>query len=192
MKLLIASNNTHKIEEIKSILNGRFEKIFSLSEMGVHCDPEENGTTFAENALIKAREVSKQTNLPVLADDTGLCVDALNGAPGVFSARYAATDGGHNDAANRQKLLKELHGTTDRSAHFECAVVLLYPDGKYVSSSGRVDGEILQEERGKNGFGYDSLFLATELGKTFAEADSEEKNKISHRGRALQALLKKL
>ncbi len=187
MKLLIASNNKHKIHEIKTILQNKFSEIVSLSEAGIACDPEENGKTFAENALIKARAVSALTNMAVLADDTGLCVDALNGEPGVRSARYA-TECGHDDKANRQKLLQNLLGITNRAAHFECAVVVLYPDGKIIKTSGRVDGKILEQERGQNGFGYDSLFFATELGKTFAEATEAEKNAVSHRGRALEKL----
>ncbi len=187
-KILIASNNKHKIEEIKSILQCKCECV-SMAEEGIVCNPDENGKTFAENALIKARAVAKLTKLPVLADDTGLCVDALGGLPGVYSARYAEE---HNDAKNRQKLLQNLQGETNRAAHFECSVVLLYPDGKTLETTGRVEGEILRQEEGKNGFGYDSLFFCTELGKTFAEASSEEKNAVSHRGRALKQLLNKI
>ncbi len=192
MKLIIASNNKHKIEEISAILQDKFE-IKSLEQSGIKCDPEETGATFWENALIKANAVGKLCDSCVLADDTGLCVDALNGAPGVFSARYAETSNdGHDDAANRRKLLAQMQGVTDRSAHFECVVVLRYPDGKTIAASGRVDGRILEHESGKNGFGYDSLFFSNELGKTFAEASAEEKNSISHRGRALHALLEML
>lgn len=189
MKLLIASNNCHKIEEIKSILDGKFEQILSLGEANISCDPDENGTTFEENALIKATEISKLTNMAVLADDTGLCVDALGGAPGVFSARYA---GNHDHAANRKKLLKELQGKTNRNAHFETAVALIYRNGKAITSIGEVNGTITEYEVGVNGFGYDSIFFCTELKKTFGEATAEEKNAVSHRARALQNLLKKL
>ncbi len=189
MKLVIASNNAHKIAEIKQILGGKFEQILSLEEAGIVCDPEENGATFAENAMIKAREIAKYTDLPVLADDTGLCVDALGGAPGVHSARYA---GNHDNAGNRAKLLRALYGKTNRTAHFCTAVVLLYPDGKVVTAEGRVDGKILLAEAGNGGFGYDSLFYSDDLGKSFAEATPEEKNAVSHRGRALANLLAKL
>lgn len=189
MKLVIASNNAHKIAEIKQILGGKFEQILSLEEAGIVCDPEENGATFAENAMIKAREIAKYTDLPVLADDTGLCVDALDGAPGVHSARYA---GNHDNAGNRTKLLRALYGKTNRTAHFGNAVVLLYPDGKVVTAEGRVDGKILLAEAGNGGFGYDSLFYSDDLGKSFAEATAEEKNAVSHRGRALANLLAKL
>lgn len=189
MKLLIASNNQHKIDEIKQILGNKFEQILSLSEAGIVCDPEENGKTFLDNALIKVRAVAKLTDMPVLGDDTGLCVDALNGAPGVHSARFA---GDHDNAKNRAKLLYELQDETNRKAHFSTAVALLYPDGRLVTAEGRVDGEILHTEVGANGFGYDSLFYCSEIGKTFAEATAEEKNAVSHRGRALQKLAEKL
>lgn len=189
MKLLIASNNQHKIDEIKQILGNKFEQILSLSEAGIVCDPEENGKTFLDNALIKVRAVAKLTDMPVLGDDTGLCVDALNGAPGVHSARFA---GDHDNAKNRAKLLYELQDKTNRKAHFSTAVALLYPDGRLVTAEGRVDGEILHTEVGANGFGYDSLFYCNEIGKTFAEATAEEKNAVSHRGRALQKLANKL
>lgn len=189
MKLLIASNNQHKIDEIKQILGNKFEQILSLSEAGIVCDPEENGKTFLDNALIKVRAVAKLTEMPVLGDDTGLCVDALNGAPGVHSARFA---GDHDNAKNRAKLLYELQDETHRKAHFSTAVALLYPDGRLVTAEGRVNGEILHAEVGTNGFGYDSLFYCNEIGKTFAEATAEEKNAVSHRGRALQKLAEKL
>ncbi len=189
MKLLIASNNQHKIDEIKQILGNKFEQILSLSEAGIVCDLEENGKTFLDNALIKVRAVAKLTDMPVLGDDTGLCVDALNGAPGVHSARFA---GDHDNAKNRAKLLYELQDETNRKAHFSTAVALLYPDGRLVTAEGRVDGEILHTEVGANGFGYDSLFYCNEIGKTFAEATAEEKNAVSHRGRALQNLANKL
>ena len=172
IKIVVASNNSHKIAEIKTILQHKFQCV-SLAEVGIDCQPEEKGKTFKENALIKAKAIAKHTDLPVLADDTGLCVDALDGLPGVYSARFAEE---HNDVANRNKLLSQLQGVTDRSAHFECAVVLLYPNGKAITATGRVDGKILPAERGENGFGYDSLFFCTDLGKTFAEASADEKN----------------
>lgn len=188
-KLLIASNNQHKIDEIKQILGDKFAPIVSLSEAGIVCDPEENGTTFLENALIKLNAIAPLPETAVLADDTGLCVDALDGAPGVHSARSASD---HDFAANRAKLLAELAGKTDRSAHFSTVVVLRMPDGQVVSAEGRVDGYILSKEVGNNGFGYDSLFYSTDLNKSFAEATAEEKNSVSHRGRALANLLAKL
>ena len=189
MKLLIASNNQHKIEEIKVVLHGKFDEITTLQDEGIDCDPEENGQTFFDNALIKARAVAKYTDKAVLADDTGLCVNALGGEPGVHSARYA---GNHASSANRRKLLVELQNATDRSAYFQTVVVLLYPDGTLIAGEGEVHGRIIEKEQGANGFGYDSIFFATELNKTFAEATTAEKLTVSHRSRALKDLLSKL
>ena len=189
MKLVIASNNDHKIQQIKEVLKGKFEEMYSLTELGIDCDPEENGATFLENALIKVNEIAKYTNFAVIGDDTGLCVDALGGEPGIMSARYA---GDHDSAKNRQKLLNKLANVTNRNAHFETCVALRYPNGTIVTSFGRVDGEILSEERGDKSFGYECIFYATELGKTFSQATTEEKLSISHRGRALRNLLEKL
>lgn len=189
MNLIIASNNEHKIKEIKSILQGRFDVILSLKEANIDCDPVENGKTFLENALIKVNEIAKRTAYAVLADDTGLCVDALNGEPGVMSARYA---GNHDNAKNRAKLLECLKTANNRSAHFSTAVVLRYPNGAIVTAEGRVDGYILEQEDGSNGFGYDSLFFCNELNKSFGSATEAEKNAVSHRARALKHLLDKL
>ena len=189
MKLLIASNNQHKIEEIKAVLRGKFDQIVTMNEVGIQCDPDENGQTFLDNALIKAKAVAQLIDMAVLADDTGLCVNALNGHPGVHSARYASE---HDSAANRRKLLAELQGVADRSAHFETVIVLLYPDGKIVTGNGKVCGRIIEKEQGTNGFGYDSIFYCDELCKTFAEATTAEKLTVSHRSRALNDLLTKL
>lgn len=187
MKLAIATNNQHKLQEIRAILGDSFEELLSLTDLGIDVDVEETGTTLEENALIKARAILALSGIATLADDTGLMVDALNGAPGVYSARYAGEE--HNDAKNRALLLKNLDGAKDRSAHFATVIALCYPDGKTLTASGRVNGEILLSERGTEGFGYDSLFFSTELGKTFAEATQAEKNSVSHRGRALRAML---
>lgn len=187
MKLAIATNNQHKLQEIRAILGDSFEELLSLKDLGIDVDVEETGTTLEENALIKARAILALSGIATLADDTGLMVDALNGAPGVYSARYAGEE--HNDATNRALLLKNLDGVKDRSAHFATVIALCYPDGKTLTASGRVNGEILLSERGTEGFGYDSLFFSTELGKTFAEATQAEKNSVSHRGRALRAML---
>jgi XTP/dITP diphosphohydrolase len=148
---------------------------------------EETGKTFAENALIKARAAAKALHSPVLADDSGLCVDALGGAPGVYSARYSGEHG--NDAANRAKLLQALQGEKNRNAHFSCAVALVYPNGKEYVAEGNTYGEILTKESGDGGFGYDPLFFSADLQKSFGIATPEEKNGVSHRYRALQALL---
>lgn len=187
MKLAIATNNQHKLQEIRAILGDSFEELLSLKDLGIDVDVEETGSTLEENALIKARAILALSGIATLADDTGLMVDALRGAPGVYSARYAGEK--HDDAKNRALLLKNLDGVKDRSAHFATVIALCYPDGKTLTASGRVNGEILLSERGTEGFGYDSLFFSTELGKTFAEATQAEKNSVSHRGRALRAML---
>ena len=190
MKLALATNNQHKIQEMRAILGNSFEELLSLKELGIDVNVEETGETLEENALLKAREITRLSGLPSLADDTGLMVDALNGAPGVYSARYAGE--GHDDKANRELLLKNLSTATDRSAHFSTVIAVCYPDGKYLLAECRVEGKIGFEERGNGGFGYDSLFISNELGKTFAEATQDEKNSVSHRGRALRAMLAKL
>ena len=190
MKLAIATNNAHKLSEIRAILGDSFEQLLSLKDLGIDVDVEETGTTLEENALLKARTICKLCKLPTLADDTGLMVDALDGAPGVYSARYAGE--AHDDANNRALLLKNLEGKTSRRAHFSTVIAICYPNGDFITANGRVEGSILHEERGSEGFGYDSLFYSDELGKTFAQATPEEKNSVSHRGRALHAMLEKL
>jgi XTP/dITP diphosphohydrolase len=191
MKLIVATNNAHKLKEIKSILGGEFEEILSLKEAGAELKAEENGSTFEENAIIKARGVGA-SSMAVLADDSGLCVEVLGGAPGVKSARYAS-EGEENadDASNRRKLLKEMEGKEERKAKFVCAVALLWGEELY-TAEGETEGRILTDERGERGFGYDSIFYSDELGKSFGEAEEEEKNGVSHRGRALKKLLEKL
>ena len=189
MILALATNNKHKVEEIKAILGHRFEKVLSLEELGIDIEIEETGTTLQENSLIKAETISKLTGMCALADDSGLMVDALDGAPGVYSARYAGEE--HDDKKNNALLLKNLEGK-ERTAHFCSVVTLYYPNGEIITGEGRVEGEILFEEHGSNGFGYDPLFYSYELKKAFAEATQAEKNSVSHRGRALQDLLKKL
>lgn len=190
MKLAIATNNPHKLQEIKAVLGNQFEELLSLEELGIDIDVEETGTTLEKNALLKARTIEAICHIPTLADDTGLMVDALNGNPGVYSARYAGEE--HNDANNRALLLKNLQNVKNRKAHFETVIAIVYPNGDFITSKGRVEGEILQEERGNEGFGYDSLFYSYELKKTFAEASQTEKNSVSHRGRALRAMVQKL
>jgi len=190
MKLAIATNNQHKLQEIKAVLGGQFEQLLSLKDLGIDVDVEETGSTLEENALIKARAIENICHIPTLADDTGLMVEALNGAPGVYSARYAGEE--HNDANNRALLLKNLKGQENRKAHFATVIAIVFPNGDFITSNGRVEGEILQEERGNEGFGYDSLFYSYELGKTFAQASQEEKNSVSHRGRALRNMVEKL
>ena len=187
-KIVAATTNLGKLAEMREILSD-FE-IVSANDAGFHDEVEETGTTFLENALLKARTVCRVTGLPAIGDDSGLCVDALNGAPGVYSARYS----GQGMAANRQLLLKNLQGQSNRSAHFNCAVALAFPDGREYTAEGQTFGQIAMEENGvgRNGFGYDCLFWSNELKKTFAEATPEEKNSVSHRGRALHNLMIKL
>ena len=183
MKIAIATNNRKKLAEIRTVLGSFFEEMYSLDDLGISVEIEETGSTLTENALIKARTILGMTGLASLADDSGLMCDALDGAPGVYSARYAGE--GHDDKANNALLLENLAGR-DRSAHFCSVIALCLPDGREFTAEGRVDGVILDAERGEGGFGYDPLFFSPELGKTFAEASPDEKNSVSHRGRALR------
>lgn len=190
MKLIIASNNAHKIYEIKTILGGKFTEILSLREASVDHETVEDGATFMENALKKAREIAEITGCAALADDSGICVDHLGGAPGIFSARYCGTHG--DDEANNRKLLEELDGAEDRGAHYTAAIALVYPDGRSVTAEGYMYGTITDTPRGTRGFGYDPLFVPTGMDCTVAELSYSQKNSISHRGAALRALLEKL
>lgn len=186
-QLVVASNNAHKIREIAEIFT-HFE-VVSQKEMGFDVDVEETGETFLENALIKAKAASEALGLPTLADDSGLCVEALGGAPGVYSARYCGYHGG--DKENRDLLLKNLEGMENRKAYFACALALVYPNGDVLTAEGRTFGKILYEEQGEGGFGYDCIFESEDLKKSFGVATAEEKNSVSHRFRALQSLLAK-
>ena len=188
-RLVIASGNKGKIKEIKEILGGIFD-VVPMSELGFNSDIEETGATFFENALIKAKTVSLALNENVLADDSGLSVDVLNGEPGVYSARYSGEHG--NDKSNRDLLLKNLENQTNRKAKFISSVVLYRKDGSYIDGYGETLGSILREEIGENGFGYDCIFLSEDLNKSFGIATAEEKNSVSHRFRAIQDLYKKL
>jgi XTP/dITP diphosphohydrolase len=190
MKLIIASNNAHKLTEMKAILAPFFDDVQSMREAGIEHETVEDGTTFMENAVKKARELAELSGCCAIADDSGLCVDALGGAPGIFSARYSGTHG--DDQANNRKLLKELEGVKDRGAHYTCAMALVYPDGRELTAEGYLYGEIGTERKGSNGFGYDPLFILPERGCTTAELSPEEKNAISHRANALHELVRKL
>lgn len=193
MKLILATNNQHKVREIKEILQPYFTEIITLQEAGIEHETVEDGTTFQENALKKAREIAGLSGMPALADDSGICVEALGGAPGVHSARYAAKDDQNaSDADNRRLLLKNMKGMKDRRAYFACAAVIFWPDGKSISAEGRFYGEVAYEEKGQNGFGYDSIFYVPEYGCTSAEMSSEQKNSLSHRGKALRELADRL
>ncbi|MHC1720556.1 MAG: XTP/dITP diphosphatase [Clostridiaceae bacterium] len=188
-KLIVASNNPNKISEIKDILKTIPVQIISLKEAGIDTEVEENGKTFLENAHKKAKEISEMvTGAMILADDSGLTVDSLGGAPGVYSARFA---GEHGDTKkNNAKLLKLLDGKNEaqRHASFICAMVLITEDGREVEVEGKADGLIINEERGTNGFGYDPLFYIEEYDMTFAQMENTLKNKISHRAKALEKL----
>ena len=181
-KLIVASKNKGKLREVAQILQGIFE-VVPMSALGIEADIEENGETFADNARIKARYVYAQTGLAALADDSGLCVDALGGAPGVYSARYAGEHG--NDKANNALLLRNLAGIDERTARFVSAVTLCSPLGEW-TATGAVEGRILHKEEGEEGFGYDPLFVVN--GRSYSELTDEEKDHISHRGAALENL----
>lgn len=193
-KVIIATNNAHKVTEIRDVFAPLGWEVMSLNEAGIGSDPEENGSTFVENARIKARAAHELSGCAVLADDSGLIVDALDGAPGVFSSRYAGEDG--NDVANNALLLENLEevAAEDRTAHFSCVLVFIDNDGTETVAEGRVDGLIGFEPKGDEGFGYDPLFLPDDFGneKTFAQLGLAEKQKVSHRARALQSLLNQL
>lgn len=190
MKFVIATNNPGKLREFLDILEEFGHKAISLKELGVEKEVEETGQTFCENAFIKASAVANWTGLPAIADDSGLMVEALGGEPGVYSARYCGYHG--DDDANNRKLLEKMDGITDRRAKFVSAVCAVYPDGRVLEAEGECAGEILSAPKGDGGFGYDPLFYVPELGKTFAQMDKNEKNKVSHRKKALMELKKLL
>ena len=189
-KFVLATHNPGKLAEMKAILSGLGVEVVSPAEAGVEVDVEETGTTFAENAMLKARAICAAAGLPAIADDSGLCVDALNGGPGVYSARYGGE--GLDDAGRRRLLLQNLRGQTTRAAHFTCAVACAFPNGDTLEAEGRCDGAIAFAPLGEGGFGYDPVFLIPEKGKTFGQLGPEEKSKISHRGKALAAFAEKL
>ena len=204
MVICAASNNAGKLKELRRILERMGHEVKSLRDLGITLDPEETGTTFAENARIKAEAFCKASGLPTVADDSGLCVDALDGAPGVYSARYAGHHG--DDAANNAKLLREMTGVPaeQRSARFVSAVCFLLPDGRELLVEGECPGTVAFTETGSNGFGYDPLFVPDRVGlpdgttagntarRSYAELADEEKDAISHRGRAMEKLAAEL
>lgn len=186
MEIVIASANKKKIKELSTILSQFGVNIVTASELGFVEEIEETGTTFAENAKIKAQTVCKALNKPAIADDSGLCVNALDGRPGIYSARYA-----EGELECCLKLIGELDGKEDRSAYFVSSIALVFPNGDEILAEGESHGEILNEMRGENGFGYDPLFYVKEFDKTFAEIDADTKNKISHRGKSLEQFFEK-
>ena len=185
-RLVVASGNAHKLREIAEIFT-EFE-VVSQKQLGFDEDVEETGETFVENALIKARAVCKALGCVTLADDSGLCLEALGGAPGVYSARYCGYHG--SDEENRRVLLKNMQGIANRRAYFNSAIVLVYPNGKELIAEGKTYGSILEKEEGTGGFGYDPLFYSDDLQKSFGVATAAEKNSVSHRFRALQEMLR--
>lgn len=192
MKVVLASQNEHKIGELQALLSKHIPtiQVLSLSDVGFEGEIVEDGQSFAENALIKARAAAS-TGYVGIGDDSGLAVRALGGAPGIYSARYAGEHG--NDKANNALLLKNLADKSDRYAEFVCAIACVFPDGREdIVVEGRTGGIIIDEYRGEGGFGYDPLFYYEEFGKTFAQMSAEEKNSISHRGKAIEALASKL
>ncbi len=189
-KFVIATNNPHKVVEFKKILEPLGISCFSLKEMGIECDAEENGVTFAENAKIKAQAVYDICGLPSVADDSGICVDALGGEPGVYSARYGGE--GYDDEGRMFLLLKNMEGEENRAAHFTSAICCVYDDQTIIEAEGYIFGQLTHEPRGAHGFGYDPIFLPDGYDQTTAEMEGEEKNAISHRGNALRAFVEKL
>jgi XTP/dITP diphosphohydrolase len=194
-RLVLASNNPGKLKEIRTLLLPLAVDVVAQADLGID-EAEEPHDTFLENALAKARHASTASGLPALADDSGLCVDALGGEPGVRSAYYAGREGGREarDARNNTRLLEALHGVADRRAHYYCVLVLLRSanDPQPIVAEGTWHGEIARAPRGAGGFGYDPLFLVPGTGRTAAELAAEEKNRVSHRGRALAALVARL
>lgn len=184
-KIIFATGNQGKMREIKQIMEDMDVEVVSMKEAGIFTDIEENGTTFEANALIKARAIVKEANAIVLADDSGLEIDFLDKAPGVLSARYMGEDTPYEvKNAHILELLKDVEGKA-RSARFVCAIAAVFPDGREFTTYATIEGEIAHKSAGENGFGYDPIFFVPEFGKTTAELSSDEKNKISHRGKAL-------
>ena len=193
MKVVLASKNKHKLEEISKITEKFDIELVLQSELGVDIDVEETGTTFEENSLLKARSVMEATGLPALADDSGIAVDALNGEPGVYSARYGF-DESLDDWGRLQLLLKNTEHVPDgqRQAQFVCVISFVTPDGKVIQARGEIHGELTRKPAGENGFGYDPIFYYPPLGKTTAELSPEEKNAVSHRANALKLFYEKM
>ena len=193
MKVVLASKNAHKLVEIKQITDKFGFELVLQSELGVDIDVEETGTTFEENSLLKARAVMEATGLPALADDSGIAVDALNGEPGVYSARYGG-DPAMSDWDRMMLLLKNTEQVPDgqRQAKFVCVISFITPEGKIIQARGEIHGELTRQPRGENGFGYDPIFYYPPFGKTTAELPAEQKNAVNHRGNALRIFYDKL
>ena len=184
MKFVLASQNKKKLVEMNDILSAFGIEVVSAADAGIHLDVEETGTTFAENAALKAEAICKASGMPAIADDSGLCVDALNGAPGVYSARYGGE--GLDDTGRYQLLLQNMRGTMDRRCKFISAVCCVFPNGDRIAVEGECPGTLAYAPQGADGFGYDPIFFVPSMKKTFAQLTPEEKNSISHRGVAMQ------
>ena len=190
MRFVLATHNPGKLREMGEILKDFGIEVVSPKDLGITVDVEETGSTFAENAMLKAKAICKAADLPAIADDSGLCVDALNGAPGVYSARYGGE--GLDDRGRYMLLLSSPQGAPTRAAHFACAVACAFPNGDTLTADGRCDGSIAYAPLGEGGFGYDPVFLLPGTGKTFGQLTQEEKSAVSHRGRALREFSEKL
>ncbi|MDD3831266.1 MAG: RdgB/HAM1 family non-canonical purine NTP pyrophosphatase [Clostridia bacterium] len=188
--IVIATNNQGKLREFQDVFSQLLFTVISLQELNITEQCEENGNTLYANALIKAKFYKDRTIYPVIADDTGLFVDALNGQPGVYSARYAGIHATHEQ--NRNKLINQMHGVSNRRAYFECCVVYIDQQGNITTANGRTEGTILSSQQGNQGFGYDSIFYSQELDKPFAMASIQEKNSVSHRAKAIHNLIQQL
>ena len=190
MKYVLATHNPGKLKEMGAILARFGVEVVSPKDLGLTVDVEETGTTFAENAMLKAKAICAAAHLPAIADASGLCVDALNGGPGVYSARYGGD--GLDDRGRYMLLLNNMRGQTTRAAHFACAIACAFPNGDTLTAEGRCDGTIAFAPMGEGGFGYDPVFFVPEKAKTFGQLTAEEKSAISHRGRALESFVGKL
>ena len=190
VKFVLATHNPGKIREMSAILGELGVEVVSPADVGITVDVEETGTTFTENAMLKAKAICAAAGLPAIADDSGLCVDALNGGPGVYSARYGGE--GLDDKGRYTLLLNSMRGQTTRKAHFACAIACAFPNGDELTAQGQCDGAIAFAPMGEGGFGYDPVFLVPEKGKTFGQLTAEEKSAISHRGKALRDFSEKL
>ena len=189
-KFVLATHNPGKLKEMSDILARFGVEVVSPGDLGITVDVEETGTTFAENAMLKAKAICAAAKLPAIADDSGLCVDALNGGPGVYSARYGGE--GLDDKGRYTLLLNSLRGQTTRAAHFTCSIACAFPNGDTLTAEGRCDGSIAFAPMGEGGFGYDPVFFVPEKAKTFGQLTAEEKSTISHRGKALKSFAEKL
>ena len=190
MKFVLASHNKGKLAEMQAVLAELGIEVVMPAELGIDVDVEETGETFAENAALKAKAIMAASGLPAIADDSGLCVDALNGGPGVYSARYGGE--GLDDRGRYMLLLQTMRGQTTRAAHFTCAIACAFPNGDTITAEGQAPGTIAFAPMGEGGFGYDPVFFVPDKAKTFAQLTQEEKAEISHRGKALREFTAKL